>query len=195
MNWAPGTPVEFSTGRFLVRSLRPADITQRYVDWWNDPQVMAGIARPMRRMTVEQHRQRIERQFNNRTNFHWGYFDKEKDLLVGFLTIFYTPFHKVAELNTVIGDRDYWGQEILLEMVDAGFEFLFETLGAEKLTGKAIARNLPTIFINKALGFKVEGVLRQEWRYEDGQRMDVIAFGMLREEWREQRHEKEKGKQ
>lgn len=98
-------------------------------------------------------------------------------------------------MNTVIGDRDYWGQQILLEMVDAVFEFLFETLGAEKLTGKAIARNLPTIFINKAMGFKVEGVLRQEWRYEDGQRMDVISFGILREEWREQRHEKEKGKQ
>lgn len=187
--------MEFSTGRFLVRSLRPEDITQRYVDWWNDPRVMAGIARPTRRMTVEQHRQRVERQFDNRTKFHWGYFDKEKDLLVGFLTIFYTPFHKVAELNTIIGDRDYWGQNILLELYDACFGSIFDTLGSEKLITKVIARNLPMIYLNKAMGFKVEGVLREEWRYEDGQRMDVISFGLLREEWREQRREREKGKQ
>lgn len=195
MNWAPGTPVEFSAGRFLVRSLRPADITQQYVDWWNDPRVMAGIARPMGRMTVEQHQQRIERQFNNRTKFHLGYFDRDTGLLFGFLTIFYAPFHRTAELNTVIGDRSYWGKNIILDSCNAGLEFMFETLGAEKLTGKAIARNLPTIFVNKSLGFKVEGVLRQEWRYEDGQRMDVLSFGLLREEWREQRREKEKEKQ
>lgn len=192
MTWKPGTPVQFAAGRFLVRSLGPSDITQRYVDWWNDPRVMAGIARPMRRMTVEEHRQRIARQFDNRTRFHWGYFDTARDLLVGFLNIQLIPFHRVAELNTVIGDRDYWGQEILLELCDAGFEFIFETLGAEKLTGKAIARNLPTVYINKALGFKVEGVLRKEWRYEDGQRMDVIAFGLLRDEWREQRQERKR---
>jgi RimJ/RimL family protein N-acetyltransferase len=123
-----------------------------------------------------------------------GYFDRKKDLLVGFLTIFYTRFHRVAELNTVIGDRDYWGQNVILGNCEPLFEFLFDTLGAEKVTGKAIAKNLPTIFVNKLLGFKVEGVLRQEWRYEDGQRMDVITFGMLPDDWRTRQKQKNERK-
>lgn len=183
MNWVPGTPVEFSAGRFLVRSLRPADITQRYVDWWSDPRIMAGIARPLRRMSVEQHRQRVERQFDDHNSFHLGYFDRQNGLLVGFLTVFYKRYHRVAELNTVIGDRDYWGKNVILGSCEPAFEFIFDTLGAEKISGQAVAKNLSTIFVNKSLGFKVEGVLRKEWRYEDGQRVDVIQFGMLPEDW------------
>jgi len=53
-----------------------------------------------------------------------------------------------------------------------------------------MARNMPTVYINKAMGLKVEAVLRKEWRMPDGSRVDLLQFGMLREEW-QQRREKE----
>lgn len=65
--------------------------------------------------------------------------------------------------------------------------FFFGIVGIDKISGKAMARNMPTVYINKAMGLKVEVVLRKEWRMPDGSRVDLLQFGMLREEWQQRR--------
>ena len=182
--WQPGTKVRLVTEHFVLQSLRPEDIDENYVSWWQDPVVMRGLSTKLVRATLQQHRQRVAKQFDDRNNFHWGVFDRAKGRLIGFVTIFFNPRHGVALMNTVIGDRSYWGKTILMELKDAGMPFIFEELGAEKITGQAMARNHATVFINKAMGLEVEGVLRKEWRMEDGTRADVLSFGLLRDDWR-----------
>lgn len=189
MTWQPGTPVELDTEHFVVRSLKPGDITQRYVDWWNDRRIMEGIARPSRETTVEEQCRRLQNFYDNRKNFQWGIFEKPEGRLVGFADILCKPFHRTATMNTVIGERELWGQNVLMEMSEAGMIFIFETLGMEKITGRAQARNFATIYINKAMGLSVEAVLRGEWRHPDGRRVDVLAFGLLREDWRARRQQ------
>lgn len=184
MHWIPGTPVKLKTEHFVLRSLEPGDITQHYVDWWNDPQVMEGIARPDRKTTVQEQRRRLANFYDNRKNFQWGIFENTENRLIGFVDIICTPYHRTAKMNTVIGERQLWGQNVLLELADAGMTFIFETLGMEKIIGRARARNFATVYINKAMGLSVEAVLRGEWRYPDGRRVDVLAFGLLREDWR-----------
>ncbi len=189
MNWTPGTPVELHTEHFILRSLESWDIDQRYADWWNDPQVMEGIARPDRNTTVEEQRRRLAKVYDNRKNFQWGIFERKEGRLVGFVDILCTPYHRTARMNTVIGERELWGQNVLMELSEAGMIFIFETLGMAKITGRALARNFATVYINKAMGLSVEAVLRGEWRYQDGKRVDVLAFGLLREDWRARRQQ------
>jgi len=189
MDWTPGTPVKLSTAHFTLRSLEQGDITQRYVDWWNDPRIKEGVARPSQKTTMDLQRRRLANVYDNRKNFQWGVFDKRNDQLVGFVDILCAPFHRTARMNTVIGERELWGQNVLMELSEAGMIFIFETLGMEKITGRAQARNFATVYINKAMGLSVEAVLRGEWRYEDGRRVDVLAFGLLREDWRARRRQ------
>lgn len=92
-------------------------------------------------------------------------------------------------MSTIVGDRDYWGRNILVELANTALEFIFEEMDAEKITGLAMARNLPTVFINKAMGLKVEAVLRKQGRMPDKGRVDVLSFDLLREDWRAQQQE------
>ena len=188
--WTPGRPVELDTENFTLRSLQARNISQRYVDWWNDPSIMEGIARPSQKTTVQEQRRRLANLYDNQRNFQWGIFDKSDGSMVGFIDIFCQPFHRIAKMNTVIGERNLWGHNLLLEVNEAGMAFIFETLGMEKISGRTQARNFATVYINKAMGLSVEAVLRGEWRHEDGRRVDVLAFGLLREDWRARRRAK-----
>lgn len=193
MVWVPGQPLRLETENYIIRSLTPNDITEDYVSWWSDAEVMEGVARPLKPLPKQHHQQRVAKQFDNRKSFHLGVYDKKIDLLVGFITIFANPFHRTATTNTIIGNRAYWGRGLVLECRGAVIDFIFNELRIDKLSGKPIARNAPSIFNYKAQGFKTEGLLRKEWRYEDGRRVDVAVFGLFKDEW-EAHKAKQKGK-
>ena len=190
MVWTPGKPVALTTEHFLIRSLRPEDVSERYAGWWSDREVMASISRPERAETLDEHRQRIAKRYDNRKNFHVGIFDRENDLIIGFISVLLNTFHGTANVNFVIGDRDYWGKNLVRELSGTGLEFIFEQLRAEKITGKIMARNYPTVYLAKAIGLSVEGILKKEWRLRDKSRADVLVVGLLRDDWRKQRQGK-----
>ena len=183
MVWTPGKPVELETENYVLHSLTAQDITEDYVAWWSDDEVMGGLARSRAPMSKAQHQHRVTNQFDNRKSFHIGVYDRNVNLLVGFITIFANPFHRTASTNVVIGNRAYWGRNIVLEARGEVIRFIFEQLRMDKISGKPMARNASSVFNYKAQGFVTEGILRKEWRYEDGRRMDVAVFGLMREEW------------
>lgn len=183
MVWTPGKPLQLETENYILRSLKAEDITEDYVAWWNDDEVMEGLARPRAPMSRMQHQRRVTNQFDNRKNFHLGVYDRDVNLLVGFITIFANLFHRTATTNVVIGNRAYWGRNIVLEARGEVIRFIFEELRMDKISGKPMARNAASVFNYKAQGFVTEGILRKEWRFEDGRRMDVAVFGLMRAEW------------
>jgi RimJ/RimL family protein N-acetyltransferase len=183
MIWVPGQPARLETENYIIRSLTPNDITEDYVSWWSDAEVMEGVARPLKPQPKSFHQQRVAKQFNNRKNFHLGIFDKQINLLVGFITIFANPFHRTATTDTIIGNRSYWGRRLVLECRGAVIDFIFNEVRIDKISGRPIARNAPSVFNYKAQGFKTEGLLRKEWRHEDGSRVDVAVFGLFKDEW------------
>ena len=178
-----------STGKYLLKSIGAADVDEQYVGWWRDTQVMAAFPSPVSGLSLEQHRKRIAKQFNNRNNFHLGIIDRENDLRIGFVAILLARFHRVASVNIVVGDKNYWGRNVPPDISDTLAEFIFETLDAEKISAHVMARNLPIIRTCKAVGMTVEGVLKEEWRFADGKRVDLLVFGGLRRDWRKRREE------
>lgn len=189
MGWTPGLPVSLTTSEYILRSITEAEVDERYMDWWRNGQVMAAFPNPFANLSLEQHRQRIARQFDNRTKFHLVIVDRENDLRIGFVAVILIPLHGVASVNFVVGDRDYWGRNLLPATSDVLKEFIFETLGAVKISAHVVARNLPMIHSCKAVGLTVEGILKEEWRLADGKRADILVFGLLRKDWRITREE------
>jgi len=183
MSWVPGSPVRIETARYRLQSLEPGHIGPDYVRWWSDPKVMAQLPSPLVKHNLEQHRARIAMKFNNRNSFHLGIYDKTDNQLVGFFTILYKPFHGIATINTVIGDKDAWGKGVFNETGIRLQDFMFGVLGAAKIECEVSARNFSTVYNLKAQGFAAEGSLRKHWAGPDGKRIDVIPFGILREEW------------
>ena len=85
----------------------------------------------------------------------------------------------------VIGERDYWGQNVVIETRRVLLEFLFNTVGVHKVVGRPHGRNFSSIFNYKAMGFVCESVLREQMRsiQEGHDRLDQLTFGLLKAEW------------
>ncbi len=180
-DWIPGKPLELETEEYRLRSLTAADATDTYVAWWNDPEVQNSLGFQPRRWGRGEAVRHI-RKFDNRRRFHLGIFPRDRELPVGFISIFLEPEER-ALTNVVIGDKDFWGRRIVLEVRARVLAFLFDDLGVVKVYGRIDARNFPSIYNYKAQGFICEGILRQHGRGLDGTRHDLLMFGLLRDEW------------
>jgi RimJ/RimL family protein N-acetyltransferase len=184
MAWRPGEILRIETERFSLRSLTPVDVTASYIKWWNDPEIQDGLNMPPRGWKKEHAVKHISN-FDNITRFHLVIVCKEQKRMIGFYTMFVDPRTKVAKSNIVIGEKDYWGKNVVQEVRARMLSFLFNDLGMEKVKGEISGRNLPSIFNYKAQGFTCEGILRSEMQHykEKEGRADKYLFGLLRDEW------------
>jgi len=67
-------------------------------------------------------------------------------------------------------------------------DYAFNELGLHKLCCEVLAFNTPVIKLHEKFGFKVEGILRDQYRREDTF-IDIYRLGMLASEWADARNE------
>ena len=180
----PGRPIALHTERFILRTLTPADVSERWCGWAGDPDIMQPLNMPVRKSTREGLTKYVT-QMNNDRNYLIGIFAKTMGQHIGFYQIDVNKLHRTAGFNVVIGDKQYWGKNAVNETRASVLTEFFERRGVEKAWGQPLARNFPMIFNYKQQGWKLEGILRgQCLSIVDGSRIDQYQFGMLREEWR-----------
>jgi RimJ/RimL family protein N-acetyltransferase len=95
---------------------------------------------------------------------------------MGFLKHDYTQ-HK-AELRKLIGDPDLRGQGYAREATRLWIQYGLQGMGLKKIYLNTLETNLRNIRLNEELGFKVEGILRNEVMI-DGRTHDVVRMGLL----------------
>lgn len=64
----------------------------------------------------------------------------------------------------------------------AALDFAFQSLGLHKVCGQALAFNDGSIRLHERLGFRREGVLREQHRIDNAYH-DMLCFGLLCSEW------------
>lgn len=77
-----------------------------------------------------------------------------------------------------------------MRMGTATLDHVFNDHGAHKLCGQAIGNNDRSVRFHKRLGFRQEGVLREQ-HFCDAAYHDVICFGLLVSEYRSLVHEED----
>jgi RimJ/RimL family protein N-acetyltransferase len=180
----PGKPVQVQTERFELRSLTPADASDRWIGWAADPEVMAPLNSPARTLGREELANYIA-SADNIQRYLIGIFDKASNGLIGFFMIDVDAPHRLATFNVVVGEKPWWGKGVINETRAALLDHFFEQRGIEKAFGAPLARNFPAVFNYKAQGWRHEGTLHgQRLSVADGSRLDQYQFGMLRSDWR-----------
>lgn len=184
MTWEPGDLLRLETDRFVVRSGAREDVTDDFLAWLADPEVMIGLNLPQRKLSRTQ-AVRYVLAHDNRTRFFLLVCDKADGRAIGFFIVTADPKHRCAETSVVIGDRDYWGKNVVIEVRSAILDFLFDTLDMHKVLGKPHGRNFSSIFNYKAMSFECEAVLREQMRaVDDGTaRLDQLIFAIFKTEW------------
>jgi len=106
-------------------------------------------------------------------------------MLVGFCGYDEVSWRNRAGWLAVALDPAHWGKGYGREAVRLVLDYGFEELGLHRAQLTVFSYNERAITLYESLGFKREGVFRQQV-YRDGQYFDMILFGLLEEEWRQQ---------
>lgn len=176
--------IRLKTDRFLVRTLRESDACETMIGWLSDGELMKNVNHKPQRMTMLQLRRFIS-SYDQARRLLLGVFDADNAKPVGYYLIEMNPAQRRATFNVVIGDRDYWGQRIVLETRAALMDYMFQFGAVDKLIGGPLARNFPAVFNYKAQGWKLEGLMKSHVLSASGTgRIDQYQFAMLKDDWR-----------
>ena len=89
----------------------------------------------------------------------------------------YDPVQRKAELRKLIGEPELRGKGYAKEASELWLRYGLGTLGLKKIYLNTLNTNLRNLRLNEELGFKIEGILRNEV-YFDGQYHDVLRMGL-----------------
>jgi RimJ/RimL family protein N-acetyltransferase len=94
--------------------------------------------------------------------------------------------HRVCGIGIAIGDRANWGCGYGYEAAQLGLAFVFGELNLHRVTGTVFSYNQRSVALIEKLGFRHEGTFR-EFLERDGERHDMLLYGLLRSEWEARR--------
>ncbi len=89
MSWQLGQPLCLETSRFFVRSMTPADVTNQFIAWTGDPEVIQTLNLPVREVKREEFVRYVQR-FDNKVLFGLGIFTKKETVTSDFTRCFAT---------------------------------------------------------------------------------------------------------
>ncbi|MCJ7824273.1 MAG: GNAT family N-acetyltransferase [Anaerolineales bacterium] len=177
--------------RIRLRALEREDLP-RFVEWFHDPEVRAGISLFMP-LSLAEEEQWYEEMIKKDPIEHTLSVDVrngEEWTHVGNCGLFdLEPQSRRMELGVIIGERSSWDQGFGTDVVRTLLGHAFETLNLNRVVLRVYETNLRAIQVYKKIGFIEEGRLRQD-HFIDGKYVDVVIMGVLCAEWKSM----EKGK-
>lgn len=163
-----------------LRLMERRDIKYK-VKWINDPDVRKSLfIQDISEIGTEQWLIKVS---TDNTRNDYVICENGNDTPIGFASVVNIDFrNSSAETYICIGEKRFWGKGYGTEVKKLLLEYMFIELGLNRVYAYNWAENKGIIKINEKLGFKLEGVLRQD-RFADGQYKDRVIFSMLREEF------------
>jgi len=87
-----------------------------------------------------------------------------------------------AYLGILIGEQDYWNQNICTEVVKLLIQYAFEEINLKKLYWGAFTPNIGSQRCCEKAGFTLEATLKKDI-YIDGKYFNTFIYSLFREEW------------
>lgn len=168
--------------RLHLRSPRPADVTDRYVGWLNDPEVNRCLEIRFTPHTKDSVRGYLDKMAADEENVFLAIVLNDGDVHIGNLKI--GPInraHRFADIGIVIGEKGSWGKGYATEAISLATRLAFETLGLHRLEAGAYASNMGSAKAFLKAGWKEEGREAAKWddggRFVDGIRVACVKEG------------------
>lgn len=171
--------------RIRFRAVERDDVP-RYVEWLNDPEVIAGLVinlpmaswDEMRWFENLSHRDPETRPMAMEAiqpDGSWKH--------IGGVGLEGIEWHnRSASFGIFIGDKHYWNKGYGSEATRLALKHGFETLNLNRISLQVYETNPRAIRAYEKVGFVREGVLRQAL-YRNGKYTNVLVMSVLRSEW------------
>jgi RimJ/RimL family protein N-acetyltransferase len=183
--------VVIETERFILRGVSRGWLGRHSFHWAEDAEFLDGLGWPTGPHKRRAWTRRFQRADNRRT-FHFAIFPRGSDTMIGVHGVIFSEPGS-AMLYVAIGDKAWWGKNVVQEVRAALLDFIFDHAGGHRAQGQVHARNAASIYNYQRLGFRHEGTLRQQRILPSlGEPVDLLMFGLLKDEWLARRATREK---
>jgi RimJ/RimL family protein N-acetyltransferase len=175
-NSAKGPGPTLHGERIFLRPMR-IDDAEHVVRWRNDSETLANIftSEPI---TVESQMEWFNSPRENRLDYVICLKDSKKP--VGTVNFTNVDMENLkAEAGKLLGEKSARGKGLAKEAFTVWISFGFRELGFNRIYIRTMVSNTVNIQLNKKLGFIEEGVLREDYRTEDGF-ADVLIMSILK---------------
>ena len=154
------TPILFSD-RLVLKPLNKEFLSQKYVNWMNDPEVIKHLSSGGG-YTIEI-LERFLANINTNTTLFWAITLKNNNKHIGNIKIH--SFDKInfnCEYGIMMGDKNEWGKGYAKEASKIVIEYCFKNFKLRKINLGVIESSVAALNLYKKLNFKKEGKLIDE---------------------------------
>lgn len=175
---AQRTPAYMRCGDFVLRTLRPEDVTPAYVDWFNSDYVQRGLNLKRRAFTREEHLQHIAAVARGPSDLLIAQ-EARGGVVLSYFKVDIDPGRSLATFTLAL-DRSYANARQLLSEVM--WHAVRHYINQRRIHKVKLEINRSNIAARRYIGpsaFKLEGTLRDEAILHDGRRDDILVYGIL----------------
>lgn len=172
----------------LVALTRDLAANSPWWRWFNDEAVTRLMQQHYYPNTPESQVEFFEELRKDKRRLQLGVVHKQDQLLIGMVSLGkIDERNRKCEISGIIGERKYQNLVYATEAFNLLLAHAFDQLNMHRVHGGTIIREVADMFV-RVLGFKDEGVLRQDvWK--NGRYHDIHRIGLLREEYLARRRE------
>jgi RimJ/RimL family protein N-acetyltransferase len=170
----------------VLRALEPKDVNSLYSfrNDWQVAKLLGGFSAGYSRANLEAW---IRNHVNRSDEALWTIADKATDESIGHVGLYDVDYRlRKAEFAIVIGYSERWNTGIGTRVSEEILGWAFDQLNLHKVSLVVLASNARAIHVYERLGFKRDGLLRDE-QFRDGRYIDIVLMSLLEDEWRRRR--------
>jgi [ribosomal protein S5]-alanine N-acetyltransferase len=157
------SPVMISTDRFLLKSLIPDDVGERYLNWLTDQTINQNINTAKLNPSLDSLKQYVQERCEREDVLFLGIFEKNSGIHIG--NIKYEPVdseNRFAVMGILIGEAIWHGKKVAAEVISASSKWLNSTRNIDEIILGVARGHEAAIRAYLAAGFKVEETNRIE---------------------------------
>jgi RimJ/RimL family protein N-acetyltransferase len=164
------------TLRLIIEPFSEKHLTQRYVNWLNDKEVVKYSEQRHKQHTFESCKKYFE-SFANTPNYFWAISLRDTKAHIGNMNAYINTMNKVADIGILLGDREMWGKGYGLEAWKAVCDHLFDNVGIRKITAGTLVLNTGMLNIMIRSGMIEDGRRIRHYLFE-GREVDVLHYAL-----------------
>ena len=175
--------VTLETERLLLRRFTPDDAGDMYRNWATSEKVTRCLTWPPYQNIddLRGYIQFVIDSYEKPDHYDWVIEDKALGQVIGSIGVVWMREDIAAcEIGYCLGDK-FWGKGIMPEALAEVIRFLFEEVGMNRIQATHDVNNPNSGRVMEKCGMRVEGVMRQASRNNQGV-CDSVMHAILREE-------------
>jgi len=177
--------------RATLRTMKPEDVTDSYVQWLNDPEVSRFLSIRESSQDIDSVLRYVRDYLESDTKVMLGIFLNEGDRHIGNVTFSTIDDERgIGTLGISIGDKSLWNRGYAVEALELTKRLAFGHMGLHCLQAGANPENEASVRLFQRTGFRIEQADSGE-RETGGPRFGAPPFILLKEELPPQRRDRE----